>query len=426
MPGNLPEGWRRVRLGEVAEVVGGGTPPRGESDCWNGSIPWVTPTEVTRLTGRTLAETRECITAVGVKRAGLKLLPAGTVLLTTRATIGAVARVVSPVTTNQGFQNLVPREGIDSGWLYYTAQRSREVLERLAGGSTFKEVSPQSVRSLDLLLPPLPEQRAIAAVLDTVDDTIERTEAVIAATEELRRALLHELLTRGVPGMHSEWKHVPGLGTVPACWEVTTLGECLDGIEAGRSPLAESRSARDGEWGVLKVSSVSWGDFRPQENKALIAGTQPEPRFEVRPGDVLLSRANTPDLVGRAVLVKTTPPKLLLSDKTLRLIPNRARITREFLLVALSTPSARTQISGSASGSSRSMFNVSQEALRGTQLALPPLAEQRRIAELLTTAADTSASARDEADALECMKVTLADELLSGSLRVGAKTEAPA
>lgn len=418
MPGSVPDGWRRVRLGEIAEVIGGSTPPRGDPECWNGSVPWVTPTEVTRLTGRTLGETRECITAVGVKRAGLKLLPTGTVLLTTRATIGAVARVVSPVTTNQGFQNLVPREGIDATWLYYVAQSSRPALERLAGGSTFKEVSPQSVRKLDLLLPPLSEQRAIAAVLDAVDDTIERTEAVIAATEELRRALLHELLTRGVPGMHSEWKHVPGLGTVPACWEVTTLGGCIERIEAGRSPLCETRPARDGEWGVLKVSSVSWGEFRPDENKALLQGVEPDTRFEIRAGDVILSRANTPDLVGRAVLVRTTPPRLLLSDKTLRLVPRPARISHEFLLLSLGTPASRAQISGAASGSSRSMFNVSQEALRDVQIALPPLDEQRRIGDLVEAHARRQTALQDALIEAKQLKSALSEALLTGRVRI--------
>ena len=77
-------------------------------------------------------------------------------------------------------------------------------------------------------MPPLAEQRGIAAVLDAIDDAIERSEAVIAATEELRRSLLHELLSRGVPGWHSEWREVRGLGVVPSCWEVVRLGEVAE------------------------------------------------------------------------------------------------------------------------------------------------------------------------------------------------------
>ena len=104
-------------------------------------------------------------------------------------------------------------------------------------------MSRDSVRSLPLLLPPLPEQRAIAVVLDSIDDAIERTEAVIAVTERLRDALLHELLTRGVPGWHSEWKEVSGIGTIPACWEVVRLGDVAK-VRNGTTP---SR-ARSGYW----------------------------------------------------------------------------------------------------------------------------------------------------------------------------------
>ena len=86
--------------------------------------------------------------------------------------------------------------------------------------------------------PPLDEQRGIAAVLDAIDDAIERSEAVIAATEELRRSLLHELLSRGVPGRHSEWREVRGLGVVPACWEVVRLGEVCERPEYGAGASA--------------------------------------------------------------------------------------------------------------------------------------------------------------------------------------------
>ena len=97
--------------------------------------------------------------------------------------------------------------------------------------------------SLPILLPPLDEQRGIAAVLDAIDAAIERSEAVIAATEELRRSLLHELLSRGVPGCHSEWREVRGLGVVPACWEVVRLGEVAEVRSGTGFPLKPGKAA---------------------------------------------------------------------------------------------------------------------------------------------------------------------------------------
>ena len=85
-----------------------------------------------------------------------------------------------------------------------------------------------ATRNIPLLLPPLPEQRSIAAVLDSIDEAIENTEGVIITTEQLRDALLHQLLTHGVPGWHTEWKDMPGLGTIPGDWDVVRLGELTE------------------------------------------------------------------------------------------------------------------------------------------------------------------------------------------------------
>ena len=106
-----------------------------------------------------------------------------------------------------------------------------------------QRVQSETLKSLRISVPPLAEQHAIAAVLDSIDEAIERTEAVIAATERLRDSLLHELLTRGVPGWHSEWKEAPGIGTIPTCWEVVRLGNVAK-VRNGTTP---SR-ARSGYW----------------------------------------------------------------------------------------------------------------------------------------------------------------------------------
>ena len=129
-----------------------------------------------------------------------------------------------------------PFRGKASGAFLARALGSRECVReftRIANGVTRFGLTLEATRSLPILLPPLPEQRAIAAVLDSIDEAIERTEEVIAATERLRDALLHELLTRGVPGQHSEWKQAPGIGTIPECWDVVRLGDVAE-VERGK------------------------------------------------------------------------------------------------------------------------------------------------------------------------------------------------
>jgi type I restriction enzyme S subunit len=169
---------------------------------------------------------------------------------------------------------------------------------------------------------------------------------------------------------------------IPDSWTGTTLGEILVRIEAGKSFRCEARPARDGEWGIIKVSAMTYGDFREKENKAITPGASFDVENEVRPGDILLSRANTQSYVGASVLVGECRPRLLLSDKSLRLVPSPS-VDRRWLALLLSSPPIRREISLLATGTKDSMRNISQAALRDIRINVPPVAEQHRIAAAL-------------------------------------------
>jgi type I restriction enzyme S subunit len=124
---------------------------------------------------------------------------------------------------------------------------------------------------------------------------------------------------------------------------------------------------------------MSWNEFKPWENKALPGGIGFDKSFEIHAGDILLSRSNTPKLVGASVYITTTPPRLLLSDKSLRLIPS-ALVDRRWLQLFISSPDVREQFSRAAGGTSGSMLNISQKDISSIILPLPPFVEQVRIA----------------------------------------------
>jgi type I restriction enzyme S subunit len=164
----------------------------------------------------------------------------------------------------------------------------------------------------------------------------------------------------------------------PYSWSWVRLGNLALSSDSGWSPQCGSESRSGNEWGVLKVSAVSWGGFDPEANKALPSGMAPRPECEVRPGDFLLSRANTEELVARSVVVEHTPPRLMMSDKIVRFtFPDD--IVKAFINLAnLSEPSREYYIRN-ASGTSSSMKNIGREVMCNLPIALPPLAEQRRI-----------------------------------------------
>ncbi|WP_438002342.1 restriction endonuclease subunit S [Sorangium sp. So ce185] len=179
----------------------------------------------------------------------------------------------------------------------------------------------------------------------------------------------------------------------------TTLGSVLVRIEAGRSVKTLERPAERGELGILRVSAVTWGEFDATENKAALPDYEPSGCPRPMKGDILLSRANTTDLVGAAVQVPRDFPDLLLSDKILKLVPDATKVDARYLLRVLQSPPTRRYFAARAGGTSGSMQNITQEDIRSVPLLLPPLPEQRRVAEILDKA-DAIRRKRKEAIAL--------------------------
>jgi type I restriction enzyme S subunit len=196
-----------------------------------------------------------------------------------------------------------------------------------------------------------------------------------------------------------------------------TLGELLARIEAGHSPKAENRPAAPEEHGVLKVSAVSWGDFQPEENKVLPPDYHVDPALTLRKGDLLISRANTVELVGAVTLVHENHPNLMLSDKTLRLVPKSPDLSREFLLYALRMPWVRADFEEDATGTSDSMRNLSQDKIRSAPIPLAPANEQRRIISKLESLLARSRRAKEALDAIPALLERFRQSVLAAAFR---------
>lgn len=180
-----------------------------------------------------------------------------------------------------------------------------------------------------------------------------------------------------------------------------TLGDVLLDIQAGKSFQTAEILARQDELGVLKVSAVTWSAFQPDEAKALNGEYVPDANHRVREGDLLISRANTKEFVGAVVLVDRDYPFRLLSDKTLRLVIDEGRASKEYLLFALRAPKARRHIEHYATGTSDSMRNISQGVIASIPIDLPSLPDQRRIAaRLKAQLAEVEAARRAACDQL--------------------------
>lgn len=185
--------WKEYKVSEIADVVGGGTPKTAIEEYWNGDIPWLAPRDLTGYSKVYISHGDRFITEDGLKNSSTKLMPKGSVLLTSRAPIGYVAIAENEICTNQGFKSLVPKSDIsNSEFLYYWLKSNVDYLQQLGTGTTFAEISGSVVKSIDISLPPLEEQKAIAEVLISLDDKIDLLHRQNKTLEELAQTLFRQ------------------------------------------------------------------------------------------------------------------------------------------------------------------------------------------------------------------------------------------
>ncbi len=182
--------WIEKELGNIGSFIGGGTPNTSVQEFWNGDILWYTPTEVKN---GTLKESARKISELGLKNSSAKLLPKGTILITTRATIGDVAITQKECTTNQGFQSLVVYSSDYNWFWYYWIKNNTDELIRKSSGSTFKEIGKHEIKSIMTFSPSKPEQQKIADCLSSLDNLIEAEERRIEQLQLHKKGLMQKL-----------------------------------------------------------------------------------------------------------------------------------------------------------------------------------------------------------------------------------------
>jgi type I restriction enzyme S subunit len=292
-----------------------------------------------------------------------QLVSAGDVLVSTvRPNLNAVAVVPSGLsgsTASTGFTVLRPGPKVDGRYLFHWVRSAEFVgnMVRNATGASYPAVSDRTVKNSLIPIPSLSEQRRIAAILDQADAIRSKRRQIVARLESLPMAMFHDMF--GSPEESKENVHFGSLAN----------------LSSGRNLVADDLTARS-EFRVLKISAVTSGQFKPEESKPLPPGYTPPSRHLVRAGDLLMSRANTTELVGAVAYVTETPPNLALPDKIWRF---DWKIAAEpiFYRTLLNTPTVRRRISRLSSGTGGSMKNVSRTKLGAMQLPQVSIGRQR-------------------------------------------------
>lgn len=253
-----------------------------------------------------------------------------------------------------------------------------------AVGLTRYGIGKYAIENTLIPVPPIVEQIAIANIIDDetihIDTLIAKQQALIETLQEKRQALISHAVTKGLnPDAPMKDSGVEWLGEIPAHWESTQLRHYIRSIEQGVTFDSENRIAEDHEWAVLKSGCTNRGVFQPQEHKALTPNSQPDAQYEIKPGDVLMSRASgSIDLIGSVAIVGQTRPRLLMSDKVFRLIPGK-QLTAAYLNLIMNSRPLRLQIERAINGAEGLANNITKQSIRSLVITIPPIDEQKQI-----------------------------------------------
>ncbi|MCY4371538.1 MAG: restriction endonuclease subunit S [bacterium] len=409
---DIPEGWRTMRLGDIANIQFSSVDKK--------SIEGEEPVGLCNYTdvfyNRRIHSGIEFMVATArpleSRRWSLKY---GDVLFTkdseTRTEIGVPAFVTEDmpnILCGYHLGRARPKPGtIDGSYLarsFLSTSVSRQ-LSRIANGVTRFGLTLVATKSMTLLVPPLHEQKAIAEVLDSIDDAIEYTDRLIAATERLHDSLLHELLTKGLPGWHTEWQEHPNLGTIPAEWRIVGLGQIASIRKQQVKPEAHNETPYVGLEHIRSGGSLL-GYGR--------AGNTQSAKTVFKTGDTLFGKL-------RPNLRKVARPGFdgVCSTDILALFPSQ-RVNGRYLLGLMSSERIHRLAVRSCAGTR--MPRTSWSFLRGVKIAVPDIREQAQVAEVLAGVDNAVERMDREKAALAAFKESISDALLTGRVRVPMRT----
>lgn len=423
-PYEVPENWVWVRLGAIAEIVTGGTPSKKHPEYYGGNFPFYKPSDLDQ--GRLTYDASEYLSEEGKNVS--RIIPKNSTAVCCIGSIGKCGYLMCEGTTNQQINSAIPK--INSLCLYYylCTENFVQDLLSMASATTIAIVNKSKMESCAFPLPPLSEQQRIVErieeLLAKLDEAKERLQEVADSFAVRKAAILHNAFTGELT---KQWRWENGVSD--ESWEEITWGSFIEKIEAGKNWNALGRPPKNGEFGVVKVSAVTWGEFLEDESKTCTEESQWNEEKRISVGDFLFSRANTIQLVGNCVIVKDVKRKLMLSDKILRFSLSE-RVYDFFALWYTRTSSYRKQIESVASGNQDGMRNISQNNMKMIIFPLPTLPEQHEIVRLIDDLLARERAAQQAAEqalaSIDLMKKSILARAFRGELGTNKASEASA
>jgi len=377
--GEIPVHWEVKRLKRLFLVVNGSTPQSGVVDYWNGDIPWVTPEDLGELQGSVIQTTRRRITKAGYRSCGTTLVPAGSLVLSTRAPIGYLAIGGLELCTNQGCRSMVFRRELNRKFFHFQLLAARSELESWGQGSTFKELARSKLEEMRIAEPPETEQRAIAAFLDRetakIDALIAKKEQLIELLQEKRTALISQAVTKGLdPKAPMKDSGVEWLGKIPAHWDLLRL-KYLSSIN---DEVLNEKTEPRFELIYVDIGGVDQYQGIVSTEELVFETAPSRARRIVREGDVIISTVRT---YLRAIAPIKHPESNLIVSTGFAVIRPSSALDCNFAPYALRASNFVESIVANSAGVSYPAIDTSKMSC--FVMATPDIEEQQEIAAFL-------------------------------------------
>lgn len=427
--------WKKRKLGDVAEVVGGGTPSTKESLYWNGDVPWLTPKDLSGYNERYISHGERNISEEGLDNSSAILLPASSVLLTSRAPIGYVAIAKNPIATNQGFKSLVLKKGQDPLFYYYLLKANVEYIQNMGSGSTFKEVSGGVVKELTFLIPEYEEQKRIAEILGSLDDKIELLQKQNKTLEDMAKALFKSWFVdfdvvrtkqKGLPKADimreyhltdelydlfpSSFADSP-LGPIPSGWEVKNLDSLCERCQSGGTPSTKHEE-------YWKGGTISWFSTKELQDSFLLnsekniteKGLDNSSAKLFPKGTIIMAIYASPTVGRLGILTKEST----FNQAAVGFIPNEEVISKEYLFLLLKQ--RRDDLNNLANGAAQQ--NLSVGVVKAFNVLIPTKKLNFQYTKRISPLFDKMEFNIKQIQTLTELRDTLLPRLISGKIRV--------
>jgi type I restriction enzyme S subunit len=392
------EGWDSFKINDVASIISGGTPDSKNPLFWNGSIDWITPTEIVK-TGKYISKsTNKKITTQGLQNSSATLVPENSLILCSRATIGECAINTFPLTTNQGFKNLLPKENILIDFLYYKIIANKKYLIKMASGSTFLEFSKEDIKKFKIVVPSISEQKRIVKVLETWDKAIELINKKIEIKKNIKKGLMQRLLSGKIrlKGFKDEWEKVK-------------IGDIVENVNKRNNNLQIKK--------VLTVTNKN-GFVLPEEHFSKVVASENLKNYKIiSKGEF----AYNPSRINVGSIAKLKKYDKGVLSPMYVIFRTKEGINSEYLEQWLNTREANIKIRNSSAGSVRQTVDFKSFGL--IKLYLPSKDEQEEIVNILSSADKEVEKLEEKKKVLQEQKKYLLNNLVSGAIRTPENLE---